>query len=287
MFPASDTDAYRRWRDQKLENLPRSLDELTVEIRDLGNLSENEIAALNAALKRANMAIYSSPTFTAQSDDKALIRSLGARFGLQRLDHNMGADEDAITSLSVQPDALHRHYIPYTDRPIAWHTDGYYNDRDHQIHALLLHCVHPADEGGANQLLDHEMAYIQLYEQSPDYIQALMHPQAMTIPANKVDGQVIRPERTGPVFRITESGRLHMRYTDRKRSIRWRQEDLTQAAVQALKDILHSASPYIFKGRLQPGQGLISRNVLHTRTAFKDGNPGRLIYRARYIDEIH
>jgi hypothetical protein len=38
---------------------------------------------------------------------------------------------------------------------------------------------------------------------------------------------------------------------------------------------------------LQAGEGLISNNVLHNRTAFEDG-PGhrRLIYRARFYDRI-
>jgi hypothetical protein len=38
--------------------------------------------------------------------------------------------------------------------------------------------------------------------------------------------------------------------------------------------------------RLQPGQGLIGNNPLHTRTGFENGTRQRLLYRARYYDRI-
>ena len=43
----------------------------------------------------------------------------------------------------------------------------------------------------------------------------------------------------------------------------------------------------VFHYRLQAGEGLISNNVLHNRTAFEDGTGHkRLIYRARFYDRI-
>ncbi len=283
-FDLDNRDAYLTWRDAKLAAHPKTLEDLIVEIADPRNLSKAEHAALLDRCRRCNMAIYAGPT--GEDPDKAIIRDLGRQFGLERLDHNTGADEDAITSLKVQSDAYHRGYIPYTDRPITWHTDGYYNTPEHQIHGLLLHCVHPASEGGENELLDHEIVYLALRDVNPDYIRALMHPRAMTIPPNVVDGVETRPEAAGPVFIIRPDGRLHMRYTDRKRSIVWRDDELTQAAVEALKHYLHHPGPWHFKGRLAAGQGLISNNVLHTRTGFKDDDKPRVLYRARYYDRI-
>jgi hypothetical protein len=283
-FDLDDRDAYQAWREAKLHNHPKRLEDLVVEIRDPRHLSEAEKGAILDRCRRCNMAIYAGPT--GEDPDKAIIRELGRRLGLERLDHNTGADEDAITSLKVQDDAYHRGYIPYTDRPITWHTDGYYNTLDHQIHGLLLHCVHPAHEGGENELLDHEIAYLALRDVNPDYIRALMHPEAMTIPPNIVDGVETRPEAPGPVFSIRPDGRLHMRYTDRKRNIVWRDDPLTQAAVEALKHYLHTPGTWHFKGRLEAGQGLISNNVLHTRTGFKDNGQPRVLYRARYYDRI-
>jgi hypothetical protein len=284
-FDLNNDTAYQAWRGQKLAGHPTSLEQLVVEVRDPCRLTPAEHGAILDLCRRANMAIYAGPT--GDDPNTHIIRDLGRQFGLERLDHNPGADEDAITALSVQSDAYHRHYIPYTNRPIAWHTDGYYNTLERQIHGLLLHCVQPAAEGGENDLLDHEMLYIALRDRNPEYIRALMHTQAMTIPPNLVDGEETRPERSGPVFIIRPDGRLHMRYTDRSRSIVWRDNPLTTEAVAFLKEQLHTPGPWHFRGKLQAGQGLVSNNVLHTRTGFEDGEHPRLLYRARYYDRIN
>jgi hypothetical protein len=258
--------------------------ELIVELRHPRAPSAAETEAILERCRRANMAIYVGPT--GDAPDRAIVRELGLHFGLRALDHNRGADEDAVTSLTVQADALHRDYIPYTNRPIAWHTDGYYNRPDRQIHGLILHCVQPADQGGENDLLDHEIVYILLRDRNPAYVRALSHPRAMTIPANVVEGEEVRPEQPGPVFSVPPDGHLHMRYTDRKRNIIWRDDPLTLEAVAYLKQILHQDSSWHFRARLQAGWGLISNNVLHTRTGFEDREHQRLLYRGRYYDRI-
>ncbi|MCP3869261.1 MAG: TauD/TfdA family dioxygenase [Gammaproteobacteria bacterium] len=281
--PAQET-LYQAWRQQKLQDYPKHLEELTVTIEDPLNLSKSEYAEIMQRLRKTNMVVYA--TAGIGDSDKNLVRSLADRFGLERLDRNRGADEDAISSLKVQPDAFRKGYIPYTTRPIAWHTDGYYNDLSHQILGMVLHCVKPASKGGANQLLDHEIAYLKLRDQNPAYIESLMHPEAMTIPANTVNGKELRPDRSGPVFRVLPGGQLHMRYTDRSRSIIWRDDPLTQEAVSVLKQLLRTDTPYHFEGKLQAGQGIICNNVLHTRSGFEDEAKGRLLFRARYYDRI-
>lgn len=286
-FDLDQPDAYRAWRDERLARYPGTVDDLVVEVRDPRQLSAAEHQALLERCQRCNMAIYAGPPGPDKTTDKTQVRELGRQFGLERLDHNPGADEDAISSISVQLDAYHREYIPYTNRPIAWHTDGYYNAPDRQIQGMLLHCVQPAQAGGENELLDHELLYIWLRERDPDYVRALMHPEAMLIPANQdADGQESRPARIGPVFSIQPEGHLHMRYTDRTRSIRWRDDPLTREAVACLKELLHTPTPLHFRARLAPGQGLICNNVPHTRGGFDDGPAPRLLYRARYYDRL-
>lgn len=276
--------AYRQWRERKLASAPTDLDSLIVEIGDPRQLTAAERGAILDRCRLANMAIYAGTT--GDDPDKAIPAMLGACFGLHRLDHNRGADEDAITSLTVQTDAGHRDYIPYSNRPISWHTDGYYNRPEHQIHGLLLHCVHPAAQGGDNALLDHEIAYLLVRDRNPEFIRALMQPDCMTIPAHRVDGMEIHPDRAGPVFSLRPDGALHMRYTNRARNIVWRDDPLTTAAVACLKEALDSPSPWHRSGKLQSGWGLICNNVLHTRTGFVDGPIPRLLYRARYYDRI-
>lgn len=274
---------YRSWRDEKLEHYPTTENQLICQVTDPRSLSPAEYRALLQLIGKTGMAIYSSRL--GELADKEIVKTLGMQFGLRQLDSNICADEDAISSLETSVDEDRREYIPYTNRPLSWHTDGYYNSAAQQIRAFILHCVRPAREGGVNTLLDHEIAYISLREQNPDYVEALMHPAAMTIPANIVDGQQIRPAVTGPVFSLSADGRLHMRYTHRKRNIRWRDDALTLEAVEFLRKVLETPGPYHFSLTLQPGQGLICNNLLHSRSGFEE-NSRRLLYRGRYFELI-
>ena len=58
------------------------------------------------------------------------------------------------------------------------------------------------------------------------------------------------------------------------------------AALACLREVLHGHTPWHLEGRLEAGWGLVSNNVLHTRTGFDDGAKPRLFYRARYYDRI-
>jgi alpha-ketoglutarate-dependent taurine dioxygenase len=277
-------DSFERRRERKLARYPRRAEDLIVEVRDPRDLSNSEAAQIRRVCAAANMAVYASPL--AGVADKDIPRRLGARLGLARLQANPLADEDGITSLEVAPEKSGRGYIPYSNRRLLWHTDGYYNAPASRIRAFLLHCVRPAAAGGENRLLDPEIAYILLRDADPRYVAALAASDAMTIPANDEDPAAQRGAQAGPVFSF-EGGTLHMRYTARTRSIEWRPDEVTQAAVQRLREILDSDSPYVFRLRLEGGQGLVCNNVLHDRSEFTDApGEGRLVYRARYADRI-
>lgn len=287
-FDLADDASYQRWREWKLDHYPASAAELIVRVGNPGRLDESERCALLACCRRANAAIYSMTA--GDVTDKALVRDLGRQFGLERLDGNLRADEDDISSLCVKPETENTHYIPYTNRPLNWHTDGYYNTLDEQVRGIVLHCASEPARGGDNLLLDHEVAYILLRDENPDYITALMQPDAMTIPANVEQGIEIRPAQTGPVFSLEKgSGALHMRYTARTRSIHWKDDRNTRMAVGFLAELLASDSAYIFRHRMRAGQGIICNNILHKREAFSDepeSGRTRLLYRARYHDRI-
>lgn len=284
-FDLDDDSAYQLWRTQKLACIPADINALIVEVNDLGNLRESEIQVLSSQIKNCNMVIYASRQ--GHNGDKNMMRELGRQFGLERLDHNMGADNEGITELEVKEDKMHRRYIPYSNRAIRWHTDGYYNTPQKTIRGLLLHCVEPAAIGGENALLDHELAYIHLRDIDPAYIQALMLPDAMTIPANVVEGKELRPAISGPVFSLDPQGNLHMRYTERARNVDWKDDPVVTEAIDALVKLLHSDASYIYRGTLQPGQGLICNNVLHDRSGFENSaEQTRLLYRLRYYDRL-
>lgn len=286
-FSLADESAYRQWRTAKLSGYPQKAADLRVELAG-PSISEQEYQALLAMCRKTNMVIYRLAD--ASLGDKAFVRELGHRLGLDRLDGNLCADDDAITSLQVMDSGRHAGYIPYSNRPLSWHTDGYYNLPEQAIRGILMHCVRPAAEGGENLLLDHEIAYIQLRDQNPAYIEALMRPDVMTIPPNVENGVEIRPSQSGPVFSLDPvGGRLHMRFSARGRNIVWHDDDITRQAVACLTELLTPNNHYVFRYRLNPGEGIICNNVLHSRTGFTDDDtPGktRLLYRARYYDRI-
>lgn len=283
-FNLENEKAYQAWRENKLKDYPEKVDELIVEINDPAALTPAEFDAIHARVVKTNMAVYAGNT--GKDPDKSIPARLGKQFSLTELDDNMGADE-GITSLKIVSGQWRGGYIPYTNKPIHWHTDGYYNPLDLQIHALFLHCVSPAAKGGENALLDHEIAYIHLRDTRPEFIKALMANDAMTIPANIDNGKEIRPECTGPVFSVMPDGNLHMRYTARTRSIKWKEDADTLAAVKALSEFLDSGSSHIYRATLASGQGLISNNVLHDRSGFEeDEGHKRLLYRLRYYQRI-
>ena len=289
-FDLADDLAYRRWRDSKLQQQPRKVEDLIVDVTDPRRLSGKERDAILRRCGSANMAIYRSPMIAA---DKELPRLLGLQLGLRRLDSNWLADEDGISRITVKPKvagegAAAAAYIPYTDHAIKWHTDGYYHPQARRIHAMILHCVSAAREGGDNALMDHEMAYIALRDANPAWVRALMADDAMTIPARMGDAGVARAAQSGPVFAVERpSGALHMRYTARTRSIEWKDDAFTRDAVAVLQALLDSDVPYRFRLRLQPGMGIVGHNVLHERSAFVDDpRQPRLLYRARYLDRI-
>ncbi len=218
---------------------------------------------------------------------KTDVRILGHQLGLEHLDNNLCADEDSITSLQVVNSGCKGGYIPYTNRRLSWHTDGYYNPLDRQVRAIVMHCATPAKSGGENMLLDHEMLYLHLRDVNPDCIHSLMHPEVMIIPPNKEGGEEIRAETVGPVFSIDAKGNLHMRYSARSKNIIWRDNENTQQATSIITELLNGNSPYMFRYRLKANEGVISNNVLHNRTAFEDDEQNkRLLYRARYFDRV-
>jgi hypothetical protein len=285
-FDLDDDAAYRRWRSWKLGSHPKGIEGLIVDVADPRVLSDSECAALRDRIARANFAVYRSRVRDA---DPNLARALGARLGLTRLDANWLADEDGISRVAVSAKSDGRGgFIPYTNLPIGWHTDGYYHPPQRRIEAMILHCVRPARQGGVNSLLDHEMAYIALRDAGKHHVRALMQPDAFVIPARTEEDGVAREAQAGPVFSVDATrGSLHLRYTARQRSIEWKRDAATRAARLCLEGVLACASPWIFRVQLQAGMGIVGHNILHERTGFDDDpQQPRLLYRARYLDRV-
>ncbi len=280
--------AYKTWRDAKLAGYPASANDIRVTIADLAVPTEAERAAILDRCRRCGMAIYESAKPLSGDDARAELRRFAATFGLWDIEDHRSADSDGIVAIEVTDQSSKRGFIPYTNRPLNWHTDGYYNGPHEAIRAMILHCVRPASAGGENALLDPEIVYIRLRDQNPALAAAMTHPEAMTIPESVEEDGRTRPTSIGPVFAFDAGGKLTTRYTARARNVIWRDDDDTRAAVAFIDQLLaKEQEPLIIKYTLAAGEGLISNNVLHTRTGFENAaGAERLLLRGRYAKRI-
>ena len=285
-----DPDAgasWLRWRARKLAARPRGIGDLVVEVRDPRRLTPFERAAIVERCRRANMAIYAARADPGD-DGTDIPRRMGAQLGLATLDVPALAEGDGISRIACDRAKARAGFIPYTSRRMRWHTDGCSSPAAAPVRSLVLHCVRPAASGGETALLDPELAWLLLRETDPELVRALMHADTLAIPAGRhADGR-IRPAACGPVFSIDpRTGDLAMRFTARRRWVRWRHDATTaEAAARLLAAMDHDRSS-VLRLRLEPGLGLVCNNVLHARAAFDDSaGPPRLLLRARFRERI-
>ncbi len=288
-FDLQNQAAYQAWRQHRLAHAPRAGMAPVLAVAELPRPTESEKAAILAQVAQASFAIYQAQNF---SPDTAAIgaelRAFTDAFGLHIAEAHRSAGDNGVVALRVSMAEHQRGFIPYSRQAMNWHTDGYYNGKADTIRAFVLHCVRQANIGGQSQIIDNEIAYIRLRDESPEAVALLMDQGAMTIPESpEADGSV-RPASTGPVF-FVEAGRLIMRYTARTRSISWKNE-ATRKAAALLQHLLENERDYLHTLTLRPGQGILNNNTLHNRTAFdpdaKTGTSQRMLYRIRFHNRI-
>ena len=266
---------------QRLDDYRAVIASPPVDIADPTTLKHQELAQLRERVAVANFAHYRC----AQAVNDTAVLALCHQVGLKNLHQSVVTA--GLTKIEVSPGSKAR-YIPYTNSELNWHTDGYYYPETYPVRAMLLHCVRPALEGGATELINHEIVYALLAQTNPDYVAALSQADVMTIPANSQAPDGPRQAQSGPVF-WQDPGRIYMRYTTRRHNIQWRQDPLSHEAVEALAEILRQRTDLVFHRQLGPSEGVLSNNTPHRREPFQDSTErgrGRLFYRGRFHDNI-
>ena len=266
---------------QRLDDYRAVIASPPVDIVDPTTLNHQELAKLRERVAVANFAHYRC----AQAVNDTAVLALCHQVGLKNLHQSVVTA--GLTKIEVSPGSKAR-YIPYTNSELNWHTDGYYYPETYPVRAMLLHCVRPALEGGATELINHEIVYALLAQTNPDYVAALSQADVMTIPANSQAPDGPRQAQSGPVF-WQDPGRIYMRYTTRRHNIQWRQDPLSNEAVEALAEILRQRTDLVFHRQLGASEGVLSNNTPHRRETFQDSTErgrGRLFYRGRFHDNI-
>lgn len=288
--PSSDA-VFLAWKNSKKKIFESMNAAPPISIESLENCPTDSVNQLKIRCSKMNFALYDcgGDTGGATETGRSLLK-FAQKFGLHLKEEHRSGGEDGVVALTPSSEKSKKGYIPYTPKPLNWHTDGYYNASETPIKAFLLHCHTPAAKGGVNQIIDPEIAYMRLREVDPSFIEAFFHPEAMVIPENVEKDGKIRPASVGPVFFTDKrTGRLQMRYTARTRSIEWRDDPATQEASHWIRDWLTSDDPYKIEIKLSAGQGILNNNVLHNRTGFEDdpdSEKHRTILRVRFHDRI-
>jgi alpha-ketoglutarate-dependent taurine dioxygenase len=278
----NDTVQYQRWRAEKLAAQVSAVGDDIVKFQAPDQLTRHEWQQLRDGLSRRNYVVYESET---KYWTKQQLLSFGQQFGLKLFDKHLFGTA-GVSDIQVSNNKKQGEFIPYTSRRLGWHTDGYYNPNRHWVTAIILHCNQSAAEGGINRFVDPDLLYIYLQDQDPSLISALMAEDCLSIPAYDDGAGHVRPASHGPVFWFNDEGLLQMRYTQRTTNINW-SDDPVLTKARSLIDNWLEQSPDVLTYQLHPGQGVLSNNVLHCRSAFKDNEvKPRQLLRARYLDSI-
>ena len=274
IFTAKSAE-FLRWAEEKERNIPHNIDGIIVNIHDINNVKISEIAKIKETINKCNSCIYSSKI--ALKSNTNLLKFVQS-VGMRTYDRNNIESNDISTITPLESNKIN--YIPYTDKSLNWHTDGYYDKKS--IFSWLLHCVHPATHGGENYLLDHELA-LREYVLRHDDINNLMSEDALTIPESK---DTSRAEISTYIFSIkNQYKKLHMRFSMRKDNIGTSPK--AGDAVTKLKEIIENdCAKYSLTYKLQKNEGIITNNILHGRKAFKDDKVKRKLLRIRSYERL-
>jgi len=209
--------------------------------------------------------------------------TLHAKLGLSNPDSGIISGDDSLSLLEDKAGTPSSRFVPYSNRQMNWHTDGYYNAQNESVRCFTLYCIEQAAAGGALTLMNNALLLIALYDENPDWVVSLSHPEAVLFPANKDEEGHHRPDRTTAVFSVFDDGTLNTRFTTRTRNIQWRTPE-TEAAAKAAAKLIDNNPQWHTRIRLEKNQGMITANMLHKREAFTDEqtNARRQILRGRY-----
>ena len=275
---------YEAWKKIKLSSYPKSLSDLCVKI-DQNNFGQTQIDDLKKILSKYNFVLYK---FDSKIDDLVL-QQFCKKLNLVESISNPLSDINNISNITDNSnktrEKIKGEYIPYTNKKLNWHTDGYYYPTNFSVKSFLLHCENQAESGGKNHLIDHEIIYIFLRDHNPEFIDILMQKDIMEIPKNKniSSSKSIK----GPVFYIDKENYLNMRYTSRKQNIVWKKDDMIKKIKIFLDNFLNDNEEYIFSLLLENNQGYLANNVLHRREEYIDGEKKRLLKRIRFLNRIN
>ena len=282
-FILENETEYKKWRKAKLSLYPETKENLFVRFNNK-NLNDDSVGSLKKIINKYNFAMYEFNTKLTDSN----LQEFCSKLQLTDSISNPLADENDISNITDQSKIKIKkagiEYIPYTNKQLNWHTDGYYYPIKDSVKSFLLHCENPAENGGQNKLLDHEIIYIYLRDHNPDFINILMQNNIMGIPKNNnIPGSSFM---VGPVFYVDKKNFLNMRFTSRQQNIIWQKSDMIKKIKDYIFSFIAEDNKYVINILLKENQGYIANNILHKREKYIDGESKRLLKRLRFSRRV-
>jgi len=281
-FILENETEYKNWRQTKLELYPLNISKFSIPL-DINNFQKKDLDLIKFNMNKYNFALYNFKSELTNNE----LENFCTMLNLNNSISNLFSDSKNISDIKDHKDTNNNQigeYIPYTNKPLNWHTDGYYYPLNNSVKSFLLHCVNPAHRGGENLLLDHEILYILIRDHNPSYIKILMENNIMGIPRNKNNAE--STNINGPVFFIDDEYSLNMRFTSRQQNIVWKKSDIIDKIKKFIFNFVESDTKYITKILLKKNQGYIANNILHKREKFFDNKNKRLLKRIRFSKKL-
>jgi len=281
-FILENETEYKNWRQTKLELYPLDISKFSIPL-DINNFQKKDLDLIKFNMNKYNFALYNFKSELTNNE----LENFCTMLNLNNSISNLFSDSKNISDIRDHKDTNNNQigeYIPYTNKPLNWHTDGYYYPLNNSVKSFLLHCVNPAHRGGENLLLDHEILYILIRDHNPSYIKILMEKNIMGIPRNKNNAE--STNINGPVFFIDDEYSLNMRFTSRQQNIVWKKSDIIDKIKKFIFNFVESDTKYITKILLKKNQGYIANNILHKREKFFDNKNKRLLKRIRFSKKL-
>ena len=272
----SKSSEFKQWASEKEDNIPLNIGDLKAEIQDINHITSEEISNIKGKIKKFNFCVYKS---TVGLHNQADLVNFARSIGMKTYDTNNIHNSPVSLIMSLESgNAVN--YIPYTNKQLNWHTDGYYDEKP--IFSWLLHCEEPAYSGGENYLLDHELA-IREYIFKYDNLDSLSRSDALVIPGN------VEAKRDETKGYICDSDnvykRFHMKFSMREKNMKLNEQSKT-AFMRMKKIIKEDCKKYCLTYKLSKNEGIVSNNILHGRNSFEDGKVMRKLYRIRSYERI-
>lgn len=279
---------YLSWRKHRLDLQEKvqqqSAGTLALALSPTLNQATDEKALINLCQQVEDYGFGIYQWTTPSSDTNTDLLRLHNRLSLYSTDKNVLKGSNGLSTLRDLTGTAKGRFIPYTAKSMGWHSDGYYNDKANSLRSFTLHCVEPAAQGGALSLIDDRLVLIAMYDTDPQLVALLTNQQAMTLPGNKDNLGHNRPDQHSPVFFNRPDNTPGTHFTTRTTNITWRNKH-TQSAAEQMSQLIEQHKDWQYTIRLEAGQGIITRNILHRREAFTDNpeRPPRQMIRGRYL----